>query len=60
MFPNVSVGQYVRDTGGVGRVIIPWDVWSKGKVEAFTVSSGESMVDGSWSAIVERPSLDDP
>ncbi|KAK0454349.1 hypothetical protein EV421DRAFT_1729563 [Armillaria borealis] len=54
LFPSVSVGQYVGDAGSVGRVIIPWEEWGEGKVEVFTGSSGESMVDGSWYATLSR------
>ncbi|KAG7449913.1 uncharacterized protein BT62DRAFT_614784 [Guyanagaster necrorhizus] len=54
MFPNVSVGQYIGDMGGVGRVIIPWEEWGEGKVEVFTGFSGESMVDGSWYATLSK------
>ncbi|KAK0486401.1 hypothetical protein IW261DRAFT_1559803 [Armillaria novae-zelandiae] len=54
LFPSVSVGQYVGDTGSVGQVIIPWEEWGEGKAEVFTELSGESMVDGSWYATLSR------
>ncbi|KAK0459288.1 uncharacterized protein EV420DRAFT_1479289 [Desarmillaria tabescens] len=37
LFPSMSVEQYVGDTDGVGRVIIPWEEWGEG-----TVASGST------------------